>query len=169
VARDATRVVRDVALALDSAHRQGVIHRDIKPDNIMILPDGTVKVTDFGLAKAKGGRADITRAGVILGTPFFMSPEQCERKELDIRSDLYSLGVTFYNAATGKKPFEGGKPAEIMFSHINEEPIPPNLLEPTLPYEVTAVILKLMRKDRRERYQSPGELLAALDALLDKL
>ena len=167
--RDATRVVRDVALALDSAHRQGIIHRDIKPDNIMILPDGTVKVTDFGLAKAKGGRADITRAGVILGTPFFMSPEQCERKELDIRSDLYSLGVTYYNAVTGKKPFEGGKPAEIMFSHINEEPIPPNLLEPTLAYEVTAVVLKLMRKDRRERYQSPGELLAALEPLLDKL
>ncbi|MHC5019787.1 MAG: protein kinase domain-containing protein [Planctomycetota bacterium] len=166
---DASTIVRDVAGALDAAHQQGIIHRDIKPDNIMIEPDGTVKVTDFGLAKMKGGRADITRAGVILGTPFFMSPEQCERKTLDIRSDLYSLGVTYYNAVTGKKPFEGGKPAEIMFSHINEDPIPPNLLEPTLPYEVTAVILKLMKKDRSERYQTPKELIDAINDILPGL
>ncbi len=166
---EATRVIRDVGRALECAHRQGIIHRDIKPDNIMLSPDGTVKVTDFGLAKMKGGRADITRAGIILGTPFFMAPEQCERKALDIRSDLYSLGVTYYNSVTGKKPFEGGKPAEIMFSHIHEDPIPPNLLEPTLPFELTGVILKMLKKDPAERYQDPTDLVQALDGVLSRL
>jgi serine/threonine-protein kinase len=162
---EATGIVYEVAQALKAAYAEGIIHRDIKPDNIMVNKAGVVKVTDFGLAISLERGKRITRVGMILGTPYYISPDQVQGKELDIRSDLYSLGASAYYFVTGRRPFEEGTPAEIMLQHIEDNPVPPDYVNPHVPRNVNDIILKMMAKDPADRYQTPQDLLVVLEPL----
>ncbi len=153
--------IRDAAQALAYAESLNVVHRDIKPENLMLDPHGTVKLADLGLAMDHG----VDQDGRLVGTPHFMSPEQVQRKPLDHRSDLYSLGCTFYRLATGKTPFHGKNVSQILKAQVQEEPIEADNLNAEIPSEVSAIILRLLAKDPDERYQSADALLAELDGL----
>ena len=146
------KVISSVAQALDYAHENGVVHRDIKPANIMILNNGDVKVTDFGIARVM--ESSKTQTGVILGTPSYMSPEQIDGQKVDGRSDLFSLGIVLYELLTGKKPFMGDSIATLMYSITMSSP--PSLREvaPNMPAKCATVIEKILAKDRDMRYQS---------------
>ncbi len=162
-ASEATRIVIDVCKALNKAHSENIVHRDIKPDNIMITgAERIVKVTDFGLAKTHSASKKITRVGVILGTPYYISPEQVQGKALDIRSDIYSLGASFYYFITGRRPFEEGTPAEIMIQHVEEMPVPPDYVNPAVPRVINDTIMRMIAKNPDERYRDPDELLQDL-------
>mgnify|MGYP001354296011 CR=1 FL=1 len=157
------RVARQVAQALDHAYQRGVIHRDVKPGNILIDERGEVKLTDMGLAK---GPADLTltRDGATVGTPQYISPEQARNpQDVDVRSDLYSLGATLYHMATGVPPFRGDTMAELITKVLHDAPVPPNEVNPALSEGLALVIRKLLAKDLRVRYQTPRELLDDLD------
>ncbi|MBX3464856.1 MAG: serine/threonine protein kinase [Planctomycetes bacterium] len=159
------RVAREVAQALDHAYQRGVIHRDVKPGNILIDEQGRVKLTDMGLAK---GPADLTltRDGATVGTPQYISPEQARNpQDVDVRSDLYSLGATLYHMATGVPPFRGDTVAELITRLLHEAPVPPIERNPALSEGLSLVIRKLLAKDLRVRYQTPRELLDDLDRL----
>ncbi|MGZ8269878.1 MAG: serine/threonine protein kinase, partial [Methylophilus sp.] len=144
-------IIIKVAEALDYAHEQHVIHRDIKPANIMYEPEtGAVKVTDFGIARITD--ASKTKTGMVLGTPNFMSPEQLSGKILDGRSDLFSLGTTLYQLATGRLPFEGDSMANLMYNISNETPIDIHEINPDLPPQLTDIVNKLLDKDVNKRY-----------------
>ncbi len=151
-----------VLAALEYAHARGVIHRDIKPANIIVAPDGAVKLTDFGIARAAGDRA-LTRTGLALGSLYYMSPEQIKAQPTDARSDLYSVGVTLYEMVTGKRPLRGDSEYAIMNAHLVEIPTPPEELNPSLPPDVSAAILKALAKDPRERFQTAAEFTSALN------
>jgi serine/threonine-protein kinase len=145
-----------VCSALDHAHRSKVVHRDVKPANIMILQNGLVKVTDFGIAKMIG--MGMTQAGQILGTPNYMSPEQIKGRQIDGRSDIFSLGVILYELVTGEKPFGGQNITTVIFKIINENPIPPRELDASIHAGLSYVISKALAKNVDERYQTCGEL-----------
>src|SRR5262245_4641739 len=158
-------VARQVAQALDHAYQRGVIHRDIKPGNILIDEHGVAKLTDMGLAK---GPADLTltRDGATVGTPQYISPEQARNpQDVDVRSDLYSLGATLYHMATGVPPFRGDTMAQLITNVLNETPPAPNEVNPALSEGLSLVIRKLLAKDLRVRYQTPRELLDDLDRI----
>jgi serine/threonine protein kinase/tetratricopeptide (TPR) repeat protein len=158
----AISVARQVCEGLTEAHRLGVVHRDLKPQNIMIDREGNARIMDFGIArslKAKG----ITGAGVMVGTPEYMSPEQAEVKEVDQRSDIYSLGVILYEMVTGRVPFEGETPLGVAMKHKSEMPKDPRELNSQTPEDLSRVILRCMEKDKEKRYQSGGELRAELE------
>ncbi|MEO1528461.1 MAG: serine/threonine-protein kinase [Planctomycetota bacterium] len=166
-AEQAIVVLYGVASALDAAATEGITHRDIKPENLMWSKSGEVKVADFGLARLGNdgdSRAGLTQAGLTLGTPRYMSPEQVQGHKVDPRSDLYSLGVTMYHLLAGRPPFEADDPLALAFSHVNETPKPLDRTrgKQDLPEWLIAIIAKLMRKDPKDRFQSPGELLDAL-------
>src|SRR4051812_4804849 len=148
-------VSRQVCAGLDEAHSHGVVHRDVKPANIMIQPDNTVKIMDFGIAKAGGG---LTSAGQVLGTPNYMSPEQVKGRQLDGRSDLFSFGVMLYEMVTGEKPFTGQNVTTIIYKIVNEHPIPPRELDSTIHPGLSAVIQRALAKSPDERYQTGAEL-----------
>lgn len=148
-----------IAAGLDYAHSRGVVHRDVKPANIMIAPDGTVKIMDFGIANSG---ASLTHTGEVLGTPNYMSPEQVKGKPLDGRSDLFSTGVLLYEMLTGEKPFAGPNVATIIYKIVNEEPIPPRDLDVTIHPALSAVITKALKKSPEERYQTGAELASEL-------
>ncbi|UCE16588.1 MAG: serine/threonine-protein kinase PknK, partial [Candidatus Bathyarchaeota archaeon] len=158
------RIGIDVCSALQYAHSQDVLHRDIKPENILITEEGTAKLMDFGLAKALGGTR-ITKRGMIVGTPAYLPPEQALGKDSDQRSDLYSLGATLYHMATGRPPFPGDNPVKVIFSHINDIPMKPSRINPDTDAELERIILKLLKKDPDERYQSAEELKEALQSI----
>lgn len=149
-----------IADALDFAHQQGVIHRDIKPANIMLLKDGTLRITDFGIARITASSK--TQTGTVLGTPSYMSPEQLSGKKVDGRSDLFSLGVMFYEMLTGSKPFEGDSIAELLYKISNEKQASPKEKNPAIPDCVITVIDKMLSKNPDERYQRGGDIAAAL-------
>jgi serine/threonine-protein kinase len=168
-AEEIARIGIQVADSLDYAHARGIVHRDIKPQNIMITPSGMVKITDFGIAHIEDPAASQqTQAGEILGTPNYMSPEQVMGKKADGRSDLYSLGVVLYELVTGVKPFKGENLAAIFHAIISETPARPEELKEGLTSEFSQIILKCLHKAPEQRYLSGRELADALKTFLKK-
>ncbi len=165
--RAATRLIGEACKALSAAHETGLIHRDIKPSNLMLTQDGHVKVADFGLAKAESQDAAMaTQPGAILGTPAFMSPEQCRGDKLDPRTDLYSLGCTYYAMLTGKPPFEAATSMQVMFAHCSA-PVPdPRELAADVPIECVEIVSKSLAKNPNDRYASAKDMLNDLRAVL---
>jgi serine/threonine protein kinase len=176
----ACEYVRQIAQGLQYAHRKGMVHRDIKPANILVQPDeegddgpGTAKLTDFGLARLQesGGRSDselgtiLTKPNTVMGTPDYIAPEQARSlHKADIRSDLYSLGCTFYFLLTGQVPFPGGQSLEKLVRHASEEIPSVELMRPGVPEPVAAIIRRLMEKEPEARFQTPAELALALES-----
>jgi serine/threonine-protein kinase len=154
--------------ALSYAHSQGVIHRDIKPANMMLTPTGVLKLMDFGIAKAVTD-PKLTRVGMVVGSIYYVPPEQIEGKESDSRADLYSLGVTLYELATGKRPFNGNTDYEIITAHLKENPPPPRELDQSLPKELNDIILLALEKDPAQRFQTADAFRNALSSVLDTL
>jgi len=151
-----------VSSGLHAAHQKGLVHRDIKPGNIMITPDGKVKVTDFGIVSLQNEESDITKTGSILGTASYISPEQAQGKPVSIESDLYSLGTVLYELITGKAPFSGDNPISIATKHLTEKPEKPSLFRRDLPKGVENAILKLLQKASYDRFKSAEDLRAIL-------
>jgi serine/threonine protein kinase len=168
---DIVRVTRDVADALAAAHAEGIIHRDIKPDNVM-LAGKRVKVLDFGVAKRIGQPVAAqfqTEAGMVIGTVEYMSPEQALGKALDARSDIFSLGVVLYQALAGVLPFSGTTATELMIGICRDHPEPLTTARPDLPQELAAIVARCLEKDREQRFGSAAELAAALERMLPRL
>ncbi|NEU03290.1 MULTISPECIES: Stk1 family PASTA domain-containing Ser/Thr kinase [Clostridium] len=147
-----------IAQALECAHRNGVIHRDIKPHNILVKEDGVVKVTDFGIAKASNSDT-ITHTTKVIGSAHYFSPEQAKGKVVDFRTDIYSLGIVLYEMATGKLPFDGDSPVSIALKHIQEPVVPPTAIKYDIPLNISNLILKAIEKEPIKRYQSATEIL----------
>ena len=151
-----------VSSGLHAAHQKGLVHRDIKPGNIMITPDGKVKVTDFGIVSLQNEESDITKTGSILGTASYISPEQAQGKPVSIESDLYSLGTVLYELIAGKAPFSGDSPISTATKHLTEKPEKPSVFRRDLPKGVESAILKLLEKATYDRFKSAEDLRATL-------
>ncbi len=158
----AAEIAADVASALAAAHARGLIHRDVKPGNVMLTPDGTVKVMDFGIARAATSET-ITQTAAVVGTAQYISPEQAQGQEVDPRSDIYSLGCCLYEMLTGQVPFTGATPVAIAYRHVREAPAPPRVHNLDVPDALEAVCLKAMAKAPEDRYQTAVELRQDLD------
>lgn len=165
---EATRLVSEACQGLAAAHQHGLIHRDIKPANLLLTQDGTAKVADFGLAKrAEKQSMMMTQAGHLVGTPYFMSPEQCQGLQVDARSDVYSLGATYYSLMTGKCPFQDtGSVVQVMFAHCNSGPPDPREVRAKVPVACAAIIQRAMAKRPEDRYQSMDEMRVDLESVL---
>jgi len=157
-------IARQIAEGLSEAHKLGIIHRDLKPGNIMIDKDGQAKIMDFGIARSLLGKG-LTGEGAIVGTPEYMSPEQIEGKEIDQRSDIYSLGIILYEMLIGRPPFEGETPFSVATKHKTEPPPVPKKIIPQMPEELNRLILRCLEKDKTKRYQTAEELVADLSAI----
>ena len=157
----AVEYARQILSALRFAHRHGIVHRDIKPHNVLVDGEGRVKVTDFGIARA--GTSQMTETGSIVGTAQYLSPEQARGGEVDPRSDLYSLGIVLYELLTGETPFNGETPVEIAMKHLSTAPQPPSKLRPDIPPELDMVVLRALAKNPDDRYQSADEMEGDLD------
>lgn len=168
---EACRIVSEACKGLSAAHRAGLIHRDIKPANLLLAEDRTVKVADFGLAKRpKDQSMMMTQAGKLVGTPHYMSPEQCEAREVDTRSDIYSLGATFYSLLTAKSPYEdSGSVVQVMFAHCNAGPPDPRKLRSDIPAACAQIIQRAMAKDPADRYSSMDDMRQDLEAVVAAL
>ncbi len=151
---------RQMLSALAFAHRNGIVHRDIKPHNIVVGDDGRLKVTDFGIARS--GTSQMTEAGSIVGTAQYLSPEQARGAPVDPRSDLYSLGIVMYEMLTGTVPFTGDAPVEIAMKHLSAIPNPPSVLRPEVPHDLDAVVMRALAKEPDQRYASAEEMEADL-------
>ena len=162
---EAVEIVRQTALALQHAHERGFIHRDIKPKNIMVTADKIVKLADLGLARALSDKeAAKAEAGRAYGTPYYISPEQIRGDEkIDQRADLYGLGATFYHMVTGKVPYTGKNPSDVMHKHLKSELVPPDHRNPELSGGCAQVIEMLLAKNPKERYQSASDLIKDLE------
>jgi serine/threonine-protein kinase len=163
----AAQVAADIAKALSYAHRHGVVHRDVKPGNVLITSDGQVKVTDFGIARAMGSIDDqVTQTGLVMGTATYFSPEQAQGLDVDGRSDIYALGVVLYEMLVGRPPFVGDTPVSIAYQHVQETPPRPRSLNPDIPAALEAIVLQAIAKLPAERYQTADELRADLERFL---
>lgn len=160
--REVLHFTRQIAKALSHAHERGIVHRDIKPQNIMLLKDGTIKVGDFGIAALENEIYE--NNGQAIGSIHYIAPEQARGESPDARSDIYSLGVVMYEMLTGRKPYDGDTIGEIAVQHMNADPIPPGELMANIPPELERITLKAMRAPINQRYQSANELLEDLEA-----
>jgi serine/threonine-protein kinase len=168
--RESVRIMRQVAEALDEAHAKGIIHRDIKPDNVIVSSRRVAKVLDFGIAKQIGGAAAkdtpaLTQGGMIVGTPYYMSPEQALGKSLDHRSDIFSLGVVLYETLAGHRPFVGETMTETMMHIIMTEPPAIGTIVPTVPRALREIVARCLQKHPDRRFGSAGELIDAFDRI----
>src|SRR4029453_4508543 len=157
----AAEITADVCAALGAAPARGLVHRDVKPANIMLMPDGRVKLMDLGIARAAAGET-LTQTAAMLGTAQDLAPEQAQGQDVDYRSDLYSLGCCLYEMLTGTVPFRGATPVAIAYRHVREDPAPPRQLNPDVPPALEAVCLKAMAKRPEDRYQTAAEFRADL-------
>lgn len=164
--RRAIEIASETAAALSVAHRAGLVHRDVKPGNILLARDGTVKVTDFGIARAWDDSQELTRTGAVIGTATYFSPEQAQGAPADGRSDVYALGVVLYEMLTGRPPFLGDSPMSVAFQHVSAEAPVPSSLNPDVGPDLDTVVMKALRKDPSARYQSAEEMRQDLLALL---
>ena len=160
----AVDLVAQILKAARFAHRRGVVHRDIKPHNVIVDLEDRVKVTDFGIARA--GASDMTETGAIMGTAQYLSPEQAQSRPVDARSDLYSIGVVLYELLTGAPPFDGDSTVSIALKQVSEEPISPRLRNPAVPPALDAVVMRALRKEPADRFQDADAFLAALEAAM---
>ncbi|GAC1650800.1 MAG: hypothetical protein NVS4B3_10180 [Gemmatimonadaceae bacterium] len=161
----AAAITAQVAVALDYAHRKGVIHRDVKPDNVLFDEDGNAVITDFGIATARF-HARLTGTGRAMGTPHYMSPEQAMGKMVDGRSDLYALGVMLYETVLGFPPFDGADSYSVGYKHVHEQPVAPEVVDSRTAPALSAIIMRCLAKSAGERYQRGSELADALVAFL---
>src|SRR5215204_6057885 len=160
----AVDIVLQILKAARFAHRRGIVHRDIKPHNVIVDDDGRAKVTDFGIARA--GASDMTETGSIMGTAQYLSPEQAQGQPVDARADLYSIGIVLYELLTGAPPFDADSPVTIALKQVSEEPLPPRQRNPAVPPALDAVVLRALRKDPADRYQDADAFIAALESAL---
>ena len=165
VPRLAVGLARQISRGLQAAHEQGIIHRDIKPQNVLIDHKGEVKLMDFGIARMAEAKEGMTQAGLIVGTPHYMSPEQVQGKQLDPRSDVYSMGVMIYETLAGRRPFESSSLTGVLTAHITEKAKPPIEWRADIGRELNAIVMRCLEKDPKARYADSGELLAQLDKL----
>ncbi|HVE92375.1 MAG TPA: PASTA domain-containing protein [Actinomycetota bacterium] len=161
----AAKIAEQVLAALGVAHRSGLVHRDIKPGNILLTRDGEAHVTDFGIARAASGDTN-TQTGTILGTAYYLSPEQAQGLPLDGRSDLYSLGVVLYEMTTGRRPFTGDSPVSIAMKHVRENADRPTKIRPGLPADLEAIILTAMAKSPEDRYSTAAQMRRDVESFL---
>ncbi|HEX5101736.1 MAG TPA: serine/threonine-protein kinase, partial [Polyangiaceae bacterium] len=168
---DAVRIARQVCRALGAAHAQGIVHRDVKPENVFLTGDvgrievGSVKVIDFGISKvATSGGEALTKTGMVMGTPDYMAPEQARGDKVDARADIYAVGAILYRALTGKKPFEGLDPMATLTAVLTQEPDRPTAIEPGIPLALELIVQRAMAKSPKDRYQTMEELEADLAA-----
>ncbi|MBF6144053.1 Stk1 family PASTA domain-containing Ser/Thr kinase [Nocardia nova] len=165
--RRAMEIIADVCAALDFSHKNGIVHRDMKPANIMINRQGAVKVMDFGIARAIADSSNpMTQTAAVIGTAQYLSPEQARGEQVDARSDVYSVGCVLYEILTGQPPFTGDSPVAVAYQHVREDPKLPSLVHPGVPRELDSVILKAMSKNPANRYQSAAEMRADLIRVL---
>ena len=164
----AAEIAADVAKALERAHTAGLVHRDVKPGNVMITSTGQTKVTDFGIVRALGGDAEqtMTQTGMVIGTAAYLSPEQAQGNPVDARSDVYSLGCVLYEMLTGSAPFSGETPLSIAYKHVREEPTRPSSANPDVPAALDAITLKALAKNPDNRFSSAAELREDLERFL---
>jgi serine/threonine-protein kinase len=158
----AAAIGAEVAAALAFAHRHGVVHRDVKPGNVLLSEDGHVKVADFGIARAANTEGDLTQTGAVMGTATYFSPEQAQGQGVDARSDVYSLGIVLYEMVTGRPPFSGDNPLAVAYKHVREIPLTPRQLDPAIPPAFDAIVLQAMAKMPQDRYMSADEMRADL-------
>ncbi|SBS76211.1 Serine/threonine-protein kinase PknB [uncultured Mycobacterium sp.] len=156
--RRAIEVIADACQALNFSHQHGIIHRDVKPANIMISKTGAVKVMDFGIARALADANNVTQTAAVIGTAQYLSPEQARGEKVDARSDVYSLGCVLYELLTGEPPFVGDSPVAVAYQHVREDPVPPSAKHPGISPELDAVVLKALAKNPDNRYQTAAEM-----------
>ncbi len=154
----AAEIGSDISAGLEYAHAHGVIHRDVKPGNVIVTKEGAAKVTDFGIARGHNSDMSLTQTGAVMGTATYFSPEQAQGERVDARSDIYSLAVVLYEMIIGKPPFSGDNPIAIATKHVQEMPPAPSDIDPTIPEAFEAIVMKAMAKSPDDRYQSAGEL-----------
>jgi tRNA A-37 threonylcarbamoyl transferase component Bud32 len=161
----AIAIIRDAACGLKAAFLKGIIHRDVKPSNILITAEGAAKLVDFGLAKAIEGAGSLTEEGMVVGTPHYISPEQGRGQKVDQRSDIYSLGATFYHLVTGKPPFDADSQLAVIVAHLHKVPVPPHRVRPGVSEGLSMVVGKMLAKDPERRYANYQELIDDLERL----
>jgi serine/threonine protein kinase len=165
----ALEITDGVLRALEYSHRSGIVHRDIKPGNVMLTRNGQVKVMDFGIARAISDEVTTAQMAQVIGTAQYLSPEQARGERVDARSDLYSIGCLLYELLTGRPPFLGDSPVAIAYQHVRENPTPPSQLGLDVPPETDAVVLRAMAKDPGERYQSAGQMRTDIQHLISRM